>query len=1049
MIKKNVLYKKYLNFRKRTKEQIKEIKAQYKKFTSQKLRELIKTEIQRSNIINRVAYIGQLFKQKNLINAGKFNELFNYIEESGTALKDDLFNLFYSKASQGKNFLKFTDQTGERRTIPMNIKNKQLIRNLLTNLYTDEEDTSLVGSDAFNDVIINYVSNIRIVSYELKFLPINKNGSYFRYVNTTQEDLTRYQIYKTDDNKDLENCFIKTLILNEINNDDINTVKKFIVGGAYIRKSNIKNIVDIIKSNITIYEYNCDEEINKITYGKFKNNIDIAIYENHYFIYEKTKYSRYCIDNYEELKDKKEFYDIYKKDRYNKTQRKLNSLQLVNRLFKLGYFIKGDETESHEYKEDKEISICLDYIENEQMIYEPKTTIRPTDYKNIGKIIYADTETYVKNGNHDLMLIAYVDEETDDTNFFYEKEYKTKNFMVLDFLNKITNYGKTDCIVYFHNLKYDHHILEPYLNIFCKCAKDGQFYNVVCYHRSCKVEFRDSFKLAPFALSKFCSEFQLNESLNKKEAIAYEYYNTKILDYSKTSIDEYKKLLSYDLHDIFINNIKDFKTSSTTFDALEYYKYYLKYDCLVLKHGLIKFNEIIKNITHNKLNIFECLTISSLTDKHMTNNLAYKDIYQVNRNLRDYIGRAVYGGRVYVNPLYEKKIVEGKTADYDGVSLYPSAIKRLLCDERGLPTGPAIRFNKNELNEWNNKIYSILTVKILKVNKSQQMPMIAHRGEITDYKNEPPLEPVVIDSITLEDYIKFHKIEYELIEGVYWNEKTNNKIGIIIEQLFSERMKHKKESPCIANILKLMLNSAYGKTIMKKSDTKSIIKKTAECDKYIYNNFNTIKEIKKLNDSQSEIINFNPDLSYNRAHIGCAILSMSKRIMNEVFDVANTNNIKIYYTDTDSIHLEYDKTALLEKKYFEIYNKVLNGKALGQFHNDFNLKNSVGEVYATRSIFLGKKCYIDEMEGENDKGEIIKDYHFRLKGITQEGVNYTIKKEFNNDAFKMFKFLMSGKKINFLLNPYDETENKKKVLFDFKTGEGVRTKDLFYREISF
>ena len=104
MIKKNVLYKKYLNFRKRTKEQIKEIKAQYKKFTSLKLRELIKTEIQRSNIINRVAYIGQLFKQKNLINAGKFNELFNYIEESGTALKDDLFNLFYSKASQGKNF---------------------------------------------------------------------------------------------------------------------------------------------------------------------------------------------------------------------------------------------------------------------------------------------------------------------------------------------------------------------------------------------------------------------------------------------------------------------------------------------------------------------------------------------------------------------------------------------------------------------------------------------------------------------------------------------------------------------------------------------------------------------------------------------------------------------------------------------------------------------------------------------------------------------------------------------------------------------------------
>ena len=45
---------------------------------------------------------------------------------------------------------------------------------------------------------------------------------------------------------------------------------------------------------------------------------------------------------------------------------------------------------------------------------------------------------------------------------------------------------------------------------------------------------------------------------------------------------------------------------------------------------------------------------------------------------------------------------------------------------------------------------------------------------------------------------------------------------------------------------------------------------------------------------------------YNYVHAGIEILSMSKRIMNRVFDVSSDCGVKIDYQDTDSIPMSYD-----------------------------------------------------------------------------------------------------------------------------------------------
>ena len=52
------------------------------------------------------------------------------------------------------------------------------------------------------------------------------------------------------------------------------------------------------------------------------------------------------------------------------------------------------------------------------------------------------------------------------------------------------------------------------------------------------------------------------------------------------------------------------------------------------------------------------------------------------------------------------------------------------------------------------------------------------------------------------------------------------------------------------------------------------------------------------------------------------ILSMSKRIMNQVFSCADDCSIKMYYQGTGSIHLNYDDVDKVVKIYRENITKI-------------------------------------------------------------------------------------------------------------------------------
>jgi hypothetical protein len=170
---------------------------------------------------------------------------------------------------------------------------------------------------------------------------------------------------------------------------------------------------------------------------------------------------------------------------------------------------------------------------------------------------------------------------------------------------------------------------------------------------------------------------------------------------------------------------------------------------------------------------------------------------------------------------------------------------------------------------------------------------------------------------------------------------------------------------------------------------------------------------------------------------------MSKRIMNEVMGLAEDNNLEMFYQDTDSIHITAEHIEILAKLFYGVFGKELIGEDLGQFHSDFDLKDCEN-VFANRSIFLGKKCYIDELYGTDEKtGEQKIDYHIRMKGIPNSTIKHTAKK-MNIGVFELYEKLYAGESIKF-----DLTEGGVKANFKINKNGTINTLSFFERIIKF
>jgi hypothetical protein len=393
-----------------------------------------------------------------------------------------------------------------------------------------------------------------------------------------------------------------------------------------------------------------------------------------------------------------------------------------------------------------------------------------------------------------------------------------------------------------------------------------------------------------------------------------------------------------------------------------------------------------------------------------------------------------------------KKNIEDKgkkIMDFDAVSLYPSAMKRMDGYLKGLPK-VIDNLDFNSIKGYNGYFLQIVVKSVGVRRKFPTMSYVNEEG-IRTFTNDMVDKTIFIDKIALEDAIKQHSIEFEVVRGYYFNEGFNTKINETIQHIFNERKKLKAQKNPAEVVYKLIMNSAYGKSILKEIETEiKFFNNEEDMNVFISRNYNWIQNYEAIDDSTMWILEkVNPiNNHFNIPHVGVSILSQSKRIMNEVMGLAEDNNLQMFYQDTDSIHITAEHIEILAKLYYGVYGKELIGEDLGQFHSDFDLKGC-DEVYANRSIFLGKKCYIDELKGIDENGQEQTGYHIRMKGVPNTTIKHTAK-NLGITVFELYEKLYQGDKIMF-----DLTEGGAKANFKINKNGTINTLPFFERIISF
>lgn len=986
-------------------------------------------------------------------------------------------------------------------------KTVEKLKNILSHSRVLLEKNEQVGSDKLDQIVASQITGARIREIKKPDQDVKifqRNGGFFKQILSINLDLSRYQIYtkeQLNEIKTINQCLIHCLELSGVERKLIHSlieslnpeIKKHNKYRFNISTYSLLKIAEKIRQQIILYKKDTKHKTRFTKYPKTipenweeQEPIKIALYDNHYFLYEDTKYTSYSVKHYDDVKDLKNFHNICefnRKDKLYKRKRKtarMNSLDLVHYLKNEGKFVDDAKLlyKLHKNQEKSNyFEYCLDNVDDEQREFSSSDM----DIPDLNKIFFADCESFVNGPYNELYLLGVVNYQSDDVKIFNTCDDRNTRITVMRFLNFVTNRGTQNARVYFHNLKYDYNILEKYFQkIIRKISNGSTLYSVTIMFKMKKVELWDSYKIINTSLRDFNKMLDLPPHLHKKEAISYNYYTRKNNN-KKCSKETYRQLLSNKEQKIFDENTHDIKSGE--FNPLEYYKEYLRLDCLVLKEGLVKFSKIINVIGKGSVCMWSCRTISKIGFEMATKNNCFKDCYEISGSLRSYVSKACIGGRVFVNPKFKKKVLLGKMADGDARSLYPSSMFRLKIDGLGFPKGKCKKFPTPDLYNWRTKDYCVLTIKILKVNKFQQIPSISYKCKKTGiriYTNEPPNSQLfIIDKLTLEEWVKHHKIDFEIIDGIYWDNGFNQNISDYMSSLYNRRNQAKRDkNKALSNILKLLMNSTYGKTIVSQKFEKIsfknshkwvkeeknngevdwILSPSTDVQRYLFQNFETIVSVRKINDTQVEVISEKRDEDFNLAQCGAIVLSMSKRIMDEVLSICNEKEFPVYYTDTDSIHLRTDDLTKLSGIFKERFGRELEGENLGQFHDDFDLKggdDSEVKTFAKRSIFLGPKSYIDHVVAvDRNCKELKEKYHVRLKGITSEGIEDATKKfsnmpsKYEKNIFGLFNYLADGHEWSFVLNPYNKEENSKKQLFDISNGR-VRFRDEFIRKIKF
>jgi len=455
----------------------------------------------------------------------------------------------------------------------------------------------------------------------------------------------------------------------------------------------------------------------------------------------------------------------------------------------------------------------------------------------------------------------------------------------------------------------------------------------------------------------------------------------------------------------------------TKFSTYHYYRKYNQLDVLILAGGLRRTREEYLGMFN--IDIYDCISISSLAHKIMRKKGMLNGLVESQGIVREFFQKSINGGICNVNPEYKNKIVTDKLTSLDFNSMYPSALYRLYEDYGGLPTGGVKYYDSEKSVRAQCKFYFIeVNIKKFVAKKyiTSLGPMIYKNGKdsiqfLADFDN-PKGYRVVLSFIDFEDYIKYTDVfEYDFVQAIGWPETVKTYEGNTVQREYNDNIKLIKELYNIrlqkkangdnvgAQLLKLLLNSIYGKTIQRPYFSSYKVVADDNRPNFIKKNYHKINEIRPCGKFKY-IINIDKfDMTHSYNWMGALILSMSKRMMRELVYLGDEHDISSLYFDTDSVKIPAEHKERLVTLYRERYGKEIIGNDLGQLKFEYD---------SEYSVFNHKKIYYTREPNGCE--------HFCLKGVRQCSIRY---KYGENNVQQVYDNLAQGQSLDFCLN-YDE-----------------------------
>lgn len=960
----------------------------------------------------------------------------------------------------------------------VNANTRPKLYEAFTNTVITEDEQ--IGSDTQLITRLQDVPKIRFELYNPKNHNKRISGDFFKYTHNIPDlDLSRYQIYtevnKKSDDEMFDSCLIHALRVGGMNNMKLMELSLFI-NTRNTPLSKLEEICDTLEIRIDMCRMGNGDQFRTVTYGeKYSEKYDIGLLDEHFFLIEMVPITLYALRNWKDVCKLPDWKTITRVDKKGdalyprRAEKYINSFTLINHLLKdketsltlINHFQLLHTSKHTMFEKD---IVSLDYQPKEKVNYKPIVSKPQSMPKKPNVNEYFDFETYTKLVGGEKVHTPYLCCVVDDNGMkrsFYGEDCGQRMLWYLFDKYKCEN----TVTLIAHNASYDIQFLYRYLYNVSEITRGTKVLSCDAKFAGMDIKIKDSYLLITMGLKKFPKTFKIKNI--EKEVISYKMYNeTDCIEKRYVDIDVGLDWIRKEGKDEnqFKQNILQWKLEvDGKFDCIEYSRHYCEIDCEILRIGYQTFKKWMNELAG--IDIDYVLTNASLAHTYFVNSGCYEGVYQLGGVPQAFIQKCVVGGRTMCAN-NQKYVSDKHIVDFDAVSLYPSAMSRMDGFLKGLP--------KIVDCPWEQLRYKdgyFVEIRITSVGKKRSFPLMSYLNDagIRIFTNDMVGKIMYVDKITLEDMMQFQDITFDVIRGYYFDEGFNPKINEVIKSLFNERARLKAEKNPAQEVYKLIMNSGYGKSMMKEIEHEiRYFNSEEKMKEFVRYNYNWVDTITELSGCRLYKVKLVKSLSkhFNIAQVGVSILSWSKRIMNEVMCLAEDCKLPIYYQDTDSMHIDECSIAKLSNAFKKKYGRDLIGENLGQFHSDFELvdykvKDEDGfyedikckNIIATKSIFLGKKSYIDVLQGDTEAGGHKTDYHIRMKGIPNECIDWTWKNfrlsnpGYDRDLtspYELYELLHTGCAVTF-----DLTQNGCKDNFKTHSSGYITTLDEFRRTLSF